>query len=239
MHVDLHACFVLHRHPYRESSLLLELYSAVHGRLPLVARGARRPRSPWRTLLEPFRPLQIAWSGRGEVGTLVAAEPEGLAPALHGHTLACAFYLNELLLRLLPRHDPAPQLFARYQDTLAALPDPAREQPALRLFELTLLESLGYGLCLDREIADGAAIDAGVVYRYCADAGPRRQAPTGTSSVEVSGATLLALARGRPEGEQCLAESRRLMRFLLAPHLGERPLASRALLRTRGRGGPG
>lgn len=231
MRVELHPGFVLHRRPYRETSALIELLSALHGRVAVVARGARRRTSHWREALLPFRPLAVAWSGRGELGTLTAAEAEEPALPLAGRGLASAFYLNELLVRLLPRHDPCAGLYARYAWALARLAAGDAEEPVLRVFEKDLLEVLGYGPVLDREARSGAPIVAEARYLYEVEAGPVRAERVEGEAVAVGGRTLMALAANRLEDPETLAEAKRLMRFLLRPHLGARPLASRALLR--------
>lgn len=238
MRVELHPGFVLHRRPYRETSALVELLSARHGRVGVVARGVRRHGSRWREVLLPFRPLAVAWSGRGELGTLTAAEPEGAALPLAGRRLASAFYLNELLVRLLPRHDPCAGLYTRYAWALGRLASGEAEEPVLRLFEKDLLEVLGYGPVLDREAHSGAPIVAEARYLYEVEAGPVRAERVNGDAVAVAGRTLMALAANRLEDPETLVEAKRLMRFLLRPHLGARPLGSRALLRSFDAGAP-
>lgn len=232
--IALEPCFVLHRRPYRESSLLLEIFCAAHGRLGLVARGARRPRSPLRTALEPFRPLLLSWSARGELGTLTGAEPQGRGTGLAGAALAGGFYVNELMLRLLHRHDPHPELFESYRLTLLRLARPAEMEPALRIFEKRLLESIGYGLVLDRAGDSEQGIDAGRRYRYVTDRGPVADAAGREELPAVRGSTLLALARERFPDAAALHEAKLLMRGVLGAYLGTRPLMSRTLIRERG-----
>ena len=118
---DARAGFVLHSYPFRETSLIVEAFTRDHGRVALVARGARRPRSSLRGVLSPFQPLLLSWSGRSELRTLVRAESQNGHLALAGETLMCGFYLNELLLKLLPRDDPHERLYDAYQHTLAGL----------------------------------------------------------------------------------------------------------------------
>lgn len=120
--VQLARAYVLHQLPFRDSSLILEVFTREHGRQTLFAHGARGPRSRF-ALLQPFRALLVSWSGRGEAATLAAAESlEGVA-ALPAAQLLSGFYLNELLLKLLSRGDPHPELFDQYESTLARLRD--------------------------------------------------------------------------------------------------------------------
>ena len=161
--VVLEPAYVLHHRPYRDSSLLLEMLTSGYGRVALIARGARRPKSHLHGLLQPFQPLFASWSMRGELGTLTAVEGrDGAGP--RGRTLISGFYMNELLMRLLHRHDPHPQLFAVYESALRGLAvtglPASAEQTVLRMYELTLLRELGYGLVLDHEIMGGESIRA-------------------------------------------------------------------------------
>lgn len=229
MRVELHPAYILHQRPYRESSVLLEVFSVVHGRVGLVARGARGKGARWRGLLEAFRPLLLAWSGRGELGNLTAAEPDGSAARLQQRTLLSGFYLNELLLRLLHRHDPHPELFAAYREALGSLAAGEAEEPALRIFEKRLLESLGYALVLGHAADEPQPIEADADYYYQPERGACRRAPAGQAALRVRGRTLQALAAERLIEPEILREAKQLMRFVLAAHLGGQPLASRAL----------
>lgn len=229
--IDLEPGLVLHARPWRESSLLVEAFSRGHGRLGLIARGARRPKSRVRGLLQPFIPLLLSWRGRGELATLTGAETEGRFPPLTGSTAIVGLYLNELLLRFLHRHDPEPVLFDRY---LAALDGIAREddpEPILRIFEKRLLEAAGYALELKREVRSGTAIEPEGRYRYTTDSGPERWSSGTSSGVCVSGRTLLALDREEITDRHALREAKHLMRSIIDEHCGGRVLAARRLWR--------
>lgn len=219
--------WVLHRRPWSEASLIVELFSRDFGRIGVIARGGRSSRR-WRGLLEPFNPVLASWQGRGELRSLAGAEPGGAPPALNGAALASGFYLNELLLRLMRRDDPHPELYPVYGETLARLPDEA----ALRGFERRLLEALGYGLLLVEDLA-GAPVQADAHYRYHLEHGPERldEAPPAGGGLRVRGRTLLGLAGQAPLNGDALPEARRLMRAALSLYLGDRPLQSRALYR--------
>lgn len=226
--------YVLHARPWRETSLILEAFTRAHGRVGLIARGARRPRSRLRGQLVPFLPLLLSWTGRGELPTLTGADPEGPSRPLRGRALFSGFYLNELLLKLLPRNDAHGKLFGDYRDALAGLGAGGTAEPVLRVFEKRLLDALGYGPTLDREADTGAPISPHRRYRYLLQHGPVDEPGAGASAgegVAVSGRTLLALARGRlGDGQEWeRQEARTLMRAILAPHLGPRPLGSRQL----------
>lgn len=234
LRVDLERSFVLHQRPYRESSQLLEIFSRNHGRLGVVGRGGRAPRSRLRGILQPFCPLLLSWSGSGDLATLVAAEQEDSFTPLGSRAIASGFYLNELILRLFHRHDAAPALFDVYELTLRKLGDERQLEPALRIFEKSLLEAIGYGLLLDHEADTGVKIIEGKVYYYHPEKGPvKKQERTG-SGIEISGDTLLALAREDLREHDCLLESKRLMRRVLRIYLGAKPLESRTLFTGNG-----
>lgn len=231
MRAPLNPCYFLHLRPYRETSLLADVFSRDHGRLTLVARGARRPASRSAGLYQPMCPLLLAWTQRGEMGTLSGIEAAGTAQPPTGRRLIAGFYLNELLVRLLHRHEAHPELFHAYALALDSLAAGRREEPTLRVFEKQLLLSLGYGLVLDHEADSGRPLDSGAGYFYVRGRGPVRT-PSGVGDdIPVSGAALLALhAETLDDAEQGL-ECKRLLRALLADQLDGRPLASRALYR--------
>lgn len=222
---QLQPAYILHQRPYRDTSLLLEVFSRDHGRFGLVARGARGPRSRIRGLLQPFQPLLLSWSGRTELGTLHSVEADGAAPRLAGATLYSGFYLNELLMRLLQRLDPHPELYAAYAEALVGLQTEA--QRPLRRFEKQLLESLGYGLLLDHEADSGEPVQAGVEYVYALESGPVRCLGTQAGGLRLSGRSLLSLAAGELADAQSLGDAKRLLRAALALYLGDRGLKTR------------
>ncbi|MBK1649957.1 DNA repair protein RecO [Rhabdochromatium marinum] len=225
--------FVLHRRPYSDSSLLLEIFTAEHGRLVLIARGvkgAKRTGAAQAALLQPFQPLWLSWSGRGEVKTLTRAEAAGRALALTDTRLYCGLYVNELLMRLWPRQEGSEPLFLAYQMILAALGREVVPEQSLRQFELSLLTAMGYELVLDRVVDGGIAVQPEEHYLLIPGQGLRRALAPGASSV--SGETLHRLAQNAPLLEpRHRREAKRLLRQALAPHLGSKPLRSRELFR--------
>jgi DNA repair protein RecO (recombination protein O) len=228
--IEAAPAFVLHTHAYRETSLIIDIFAREHGRLSLVARGARRPKSAVRGLLQAFTPLELSWFGQGELKTLHAAEWLGGLTQPRGAALMCGFYLNELLLRLLPRDDAHPRLYDAYQATVQALTGEPEQLPVfLRRFELILLEEAGYGLLLQQQ-ADGTPVDAGTWYRYLPESGPVPTQPRAADSGMVSGQTLLDLAGRDFTRTSTLAQAKSLMRQLIGYHLQGQVLNSRQLL---------
>jgi DNA repair protein RecO (recombination protein O) len=234
--------YVLHSYPYRETSLILQVWTEKHGRLGLVAKGARRPKSSSRSVLVAFQPIALDWFGRGELRTLKTAEPASPATPLAGAALLSAFYLNELLLKLTTRDDPHEGLFAAYDTAISELRRVSRLQPPasslslepiLRRFELTLLQELGYAVELSREATTHAPIAAEREYLYVIERGPV-PAPPGeapANAVRLSGRTLIDLERGDFGSTETAAQSKQLMRLLIHHSLNGQELATRMLVR--------
>lgn len=223
--------FVLHSYPFRETSLILDVFSRRHGRMAIVARGARRPRSILRGVLMNFQPLLLSWFGKGEVRTLHSAEWQGGQPYLQGTALMCGFYLNELLLNLLARDDPHDQLFDYYRATLYRLAHEADHAATLRCFEKHLLQELGYALVLDREAGGGRAIQAELCYRYVVEQGALADDSNESAGFPVSGKTLLDMAADEYTDPATAQQSKQLMRILLNHHLGGKLLHTRELIK--------
>lgn len=219
--VQLEPGYVLSAKPYGDSSLLIEIFTPAHGRLGLVARGARGPKSRTRVLLQMLQPLLLSWIEGGELGTLSAVEAHGHPPDLAGERVFYGWYLNELLLKLVQRRDPHPQLFDAYVEALQRIAG-EHAQAGLRFFEMRLLAETGYGLHLDDDI------DAATHYRLDAD-GALRAAPASASSY--SGASLMALAQDRLDTPQALADARKILRAALRLQLGGRELETPKMLR--------
>ena len=224
--VSLATAYVLHQHNWRETSRVVEVFSRDYGRMGAVARGARRPQSPWRAILQPFQPLLLSWMGCGELVTLTGAEAAGGSELLSGLALMSAYYMNELLLRLLPRQDAHPELFSQYTSTLGRLR--AAPGAALRVFEKQLLSALGYGLMLEHDVG-GGPVQADAVYRYELERGPV-SAAAGGEGVHISGAALVALAREDFSRLDQLQQTRELLRAALDRLLGARPLRTRTVM---------
>ncbi len=223
--------FVLHSYPFRETSLLLEIFSRNHGRLALVARGARRPRSALRGVLMNFQPLRLSWFGKGEVRTLHAAEWQGGQPHLQGTALLCGFYINELLLHLTARDDPHERLFDYYQQTLQRLARETDHAATLRSFEKHLLQELGYALTLDREADSGKPVEAGERYRYVIERGVLADGPDAPDGMALAGKTLLDIAADDYRDPVSAQQAKQLMRTLLNHYLAGRVLHTRELIK--------
>jgi len=231
--VDGQPAFVLHTYPFRETSLIVEVFSRDFGRVSLLARGARRPRAAVRGLLMAFQPIEIAWAGKGEVLNLMKAEWQGGLPLLAGEALFCGYYLNELLMHLLPREDAHERLFGRYADMLARLAEsPAGKvrEADLRSFEKALLQELGYGLTLNHD-SDGNAIQPAAHYTYRMEQGPVRLEHAEAAAQVVLGKTLLDLEAEDFTDPRSRIEAKQLMRTLMAYYLAGKELETRKIFK--------
>lgn len=231
---ELHNCWLLHARPYRDTSLILDLFTQNQGRISAVARGARaqgKGRSvSKRSLLQPFVPLQVSLGGRGELRTLGMVEALTAGIPLAGERLLSALYVNELLVRLLPLHENEMQIFSSYGALLQALAGQDELEPLLRNFELQLLDALGYGLQLTHDAASGESIRSGAWYQLQQEGGFIRQPPDVSDTRTLyEGEALIALAQRDFSGVVVRRTAKRLLRTVLQQHLGGRELASRAL----------
>lgn len=228
---DDEPAYVLHSYPFKETSLVVEVFSRNFGRLGLVARGARRARSSLRGLLMAFQPLSLSWAGKAELRTLHRAEWLAGHAQIAGLSLMCGFYLNELLLKLVAREDPHQGLYAAYEEALERFRAGDTPGWVLRRFEKTLLRELGYEMLLDRDAA-GDPIRAAASYTYLLEHGPSLLSDAGpVPPVELSGKTLLDMAVDDYRDPLTLQQSRALMRFVLNHYLGGQVLHTRQLLR--------
>jgi DNA repair protein RecO (recombination protein O) len=228
------AAYVLHTYPYKETSLIVEAFTRRFGRVALLARGARRPRSAMRGMLLSFLALRLSWSASAELGTLVGAEWSGALQPMGGRGLMCGFYLNELILRLLPREDAHEALFDAYAEALQRLSRQETYSSVLRSFEKRLLAELGYAPLLDQDVAS-RPIDPDETYVYEPERGPvpASVASSGgfSGDLMVSGRTLLDVAADDYGRAETRDQARGLLRALIAQRLHGQVLHTRAVLK--------
>jgi len=244
----LQAAYVLHYTPFRDTSFIVDSFTLEQGRVGLVARGARSAKSRTRALYQPFRPLLLTWvAGQGDLHTLTGIEESGPALDMSNSALACGYYINELVLRLVGKSQPMPELFAHYSLALSNLAASGADQgvtaeieAVLRGFELQLLDALGLLPDFTR-CGDGSGVDAEQSYQYFpenaltipvsggATPDTHPDGVTPDKGIRVSGATLLALAQLDFSDTTTLSEAKPMMRHVLRTHLGDRPLRSREM----------
>ena len=221
--------FVLHSYPYKETSLIVDMFTRDFGRIGVVAKGAKRPHSKLRGALQTFQPLSTSWSGKSELRTLIDAEWVGGMLPLEKTALLCGFYLNELLVKLLARDDPHPVLFDQYVSTLNQLAHNEPAQTVLRKFERALLKETGVAADLARCTSTRGPVEAGSDYVVDPERGPRPARMSDTWPV-VSGKTLIDMENEDYLDPVTQMQSKQLMRFLLAHQLGGSPLNTRQIL---------
>ncbi|MDB4042531.1 DNA repair protein RecO [Methylophilaceae bacterium] len=219
--------YVLHTYPFKETSLIVEIFSKVHGRISIVAKGARRPRSLVRGMLQSFQSLQATWSGQGEMKTLHSIDWCDALLQIEGDALICGFYINELLMRLLPKEDPHEKLFDFYHQTMELLSMKNHLSVTLRRFELKLLQELGYELPLLND-ENGEPIKPNKIYNYEVAYGPS-ETKNSSEGVSLIGKTLIDMAGDDYKDPTTEMQSKQLMRYLISHYIGEKPLNSKKL----------
>ncbi|MEK9771788.1 MAG: DNA repair protein RecO [Nitrosomonadales bacterium] len=228
MKVENENIYVLHTYPFKETSLIVDVFSENYGRVSLLAKGARRPRSILRGYLQPFQKVQAEWSGKNELKTLFSVEWVDKFLGLEGDGLVCGFYLNEILIHLLPKEDENKPLFILYDEALKQLSNAKdAKDEILRNFELSLLQALGYQLTLDTD-EHGSPIDINKNYRYEAEYGASDLEVT-QNGIEISGKTLRDMSVGDFTDKITSKQSKQLMRYLIAFYLGNKKLKSKEL----------
>ena len=227
--VQQQAAYLLHQRPFRDSSLLLDVFSRDYGKLALVARGARAQKSRLKPLLRPFVPLRIAWVLRTDLGTLTGVEVDGHLLSLSGDALLSGYYVNELILHFLHRHDPQPEVFETYVQTVDSLARSENPAPTLRLFEIELLRLLGYAVNFEHEALSHDDLDPDKHYEYRAEQGPVGVARDSGPMV-FRGDELIAIREHRLDDATVLRAASRLLRGVINHHLDGRELKSRKVL---------
>lgn len=221
--------YVIHRRPWRETSLMVDLFTLNHGRMSVIARGASGSKSPLKAQLQPFQPLLLGWVGRGDLKTLTDVDVRD-GPALQRTVaLYSGLYLNELMQKVLPQADPHPTLFAAYIGALEQLAQTTDVEPVLRTFEQAFATALGYDFSWDLAMDTGEPVHAGQLYCYDPEQGIVADASGGVRLQNLPGETLLVLASGDYESAASRRIAKRVMRVLTDYLLQGRPLNSRSL----------
>ena len=227
--VQQQSAFILHHRPFRDSSQILDVLTRDHGKVAVVARGSRGSKSRLAGVLRPFLPLRVSWIAKSDLGTLTGAEAAGAPAGLRGDALLSAYYVNELMLHFLHRHDPQPEIFELYAEVIRELCAADSVAACLRRFELELLGLLGYAVSLDHEAGSQIDVEPKRNYEYRVEQGPvpvdRSEGP-----LVFTGETLLAIGAGQFEDACVLRASNRLLREIIAHHLGGKELRSRKVL---------
>ena len=228
MRVELQPAYVLHSRAYKDTSLLIDVLSADHGRLTLIAKGARKPQKKSRTALQPFLPMRLSWLGKGSLKTLLSNEPMALAHALKAEKLYSALYMNELLVYLLKEGELIDELYDIYHQTLIDLVSATLIEIPLRRFEFSVLAVLGYGLDFLTEAHTGLPIKKNIEYGYVPGMGFVNAKKISTNITIINGKHLLAIASDQWQEKETLQYAKQLARIALSPYLKGKVLKSRA-----------
>lgn len=226
--------YVLHLRPYRNTSLIADIFTQDYGRVHLVAKGVKSTRSKYYGLLQQFLELDFHWQGNGELYTLTALEncnddAVRLAKLTrNSDALASAWYCNELIMRFFGKEDSHPELYNFYKNTVQLLAEGSNIELTLRLFEKELVLQAGYALNFNYETNSGNKIEAEQEYIFNPESGVYlANEPAGQIGIKISGNTLLAIEKNRLDDEKILAETKRLMRYVISCHIGDKPLNTR------------
>jgi DNA repair protein RecO (recombination protein O) len=229
--LTLEPAFLLHQRPFQESGRIIEFFTQDHGRVCLFARGVRREKSALSPVLQPFKPLLVSWAGSGDGGALTGAELAGPPAMLSADVLMSAFYLNELLLKLLGREDPHPEIYAAYATALLELSSSLGQARALRLFEKRLLEALGVSLDYSQIAGSGEQLDPNEYYHVRFEQGVLGPVARSNAGIHFQGRELLSLAAEELTDEASLAAAKRVLRAALDLVLDGRTLTTRDVAR--------
>ena len=227
--VSQHPAYILHHRPFRDSSQILELITRDHGKIAVVARGSRNKKSRFSGILRPFLPLRLSWNSKSNLGTLTGAEAVGLSAGVSGDNIFSAYYVNELLINFLHRHDPQPEIFTLYEKIIYDLVGVSNVAKKLRSFELELLRLLGYALNLTHENDGIKPIDEKLYYEYQMENGLVAVNHT-EGGLNFCGKLLTGISEKRFDDEETLKAANKLLRQIIDFHLGGKQLKSRKVL---------
>ncbi len=227
MRIFLQQAYCMHTRRYKESSLIIEALTLEHGLISCVHRGASRNNASLDLL---FTPLIISWAGKGDLYTLTHIETDGSKLIMQPNKCILGMYLNELILKLVPKSSPSKDMYNLYKNVIGLLNDNTSQEKLLRLFEVELLSIIGYGLSLDKEMDHETPIQENCYYRYDVGIGPAKVKHKSTAWNIVEGATLVALQSPLHMDSNCLKEANHLMRGIINWHLDSRSLHSREIL---------
>lgn len=233
--VQQQPAYVLHHRPFRDSSRILDVVTRDYGKVALVARGSRGAKSRLAGVLRPFLPLRLSWVARSDLGTLTGAEAAGAPGGIQGDSVLAGFYVNELLINFLHRHDPQPAIFSLYQEVIALLGSTSNVAASLRSFEIRFLGLLGYAMNFECEAGGQRQLDPERHYDYRVEQGPV-SVDRSSGPLVFPGSMLHSIQQQAFDDPDVLRAAGRLLRTVITHHLGGKELKSRQVLRELHRG---
>jgi len=230
MRIELQSAYVLHTRPFRDTSLLVDFFTQDHGRVTLIAKGARSPKQRQRQLLQPFSPLTISWQGKGDLKTLISVEASTTPFVLRSYFLYSALYANELLVYLLAQNDTADDIYTLYHQFLTNLQEKIDLEPTLRFFEFSLLNFLGYGINFELDAVEGEPIKKDNFYRFQPDTGFILEEVASQIKTDVyQGCTLINISQHAYIDSLTRQAAKNIARVALSGLLQGKPIKSREL----------
>ena len=224
--------FMMHQMPYSETSQIVRIFSQNFGRVDLIAKGSKRPKSKFRYYLQPFLPLQLSWSGKSQLKTLRNAEIHGqYLASIQGKYLLSAYYLNELILSFLRMEDPYPNLFAVYASTLHDFSESKPIEPSLRQFEILMLSEIGYAINFSTEADSQKPIETDMEYVFFVEKGFVSKRDHNSNTLVVKGQAIQAINKGDFSDQGTLICAKKIMRLSIQHHLDGRELKSKKVFR--------
>jgi len=224
--------FLMHQMPYSETSQIVRIFSQNFGRVDLIAKGSKRPKSKFRSYLQPFLPLQLSWSGKSQLKTLRNAEIHGqYLASIQGKYLLSAYYLNELILSFLRMEDPYPNLFAVYASTLHNFSESKPIEPSLRQFEILMLSEIGYAINFSTEAHSQKPIETDMEYVFFVEQGFVSKRDHNSDSLLIKGHTIQAINEGNFSDKETLICAKKILRLSIQYHLDGKELKSKKVFR--------
>ena len=224
--------YLMHQMAYSETSQIVRIFSQNFGRVDLIAKGSKRPKSKFRSYLQPFLPLQLSWSGKSQLKTLRQAEIHGQYLArIQGKYLFSAYYLNELILSLLRMEDPYPNLFALYTSTLHDFSESNPIEPSLRQFEILMLSEIGYAINFTTEAHSQNPIETDVDYVFVVEKGFVSKQNQNPDSYGIKGHAIKAINEGNFSDQETLIAAKKILRLSIHYHLDGKELKSKKVFK--------
>ena len=224
--------YLMHQIPYSETSQIVRIFSQKFGRVDLIAKGSKRPKSKFRSYLQPFLPLQLSWSGKSQLKTLRQAEIHGqYLVRIQGKYLLSAYYLNELILSFLRMEDPYPNLFALYASTLHDFSESKPIEPSLRQFEILMLSEIGYAINFKSEAHSQKPIETDLDYFFIIEQGFISKPNHNSDSLRVKGQVIKAINEGDFSNQETLISAKKILRLSIHHHLDGKELKSKKVFK--------
>ena len=225
--------YLIHQRPYSETSQIINLFSRHYGRVDAIAKGSKRPKSKFKSFLQPFSPILVSWSGRSQLKTLRSVDiNSGKQSNVSRKHLMSAFYLNELILSFLTTADPYPDLFDAYSLAINNLSNADSSEIILREFEIELLTEIGYAINFRTEAMSSKKIEPNLLYRFVAGEGFVSSVTSSAREKLMKGSVIHAIDQGDFADPQTLSIAKRIIRESVKYHLSGKELNTKKVVKS-------